>query len=492
MRLLRLFAGTPNRLALTLTALYVLCGYGSVFLARLAAGPLPVLEFAAGAGLICLLLGGRRGYVSVWLGSVIVQLPQLAMMLELQSALLLAVLLALVSVTEAHLARIGWRNSEMRIRHPLLREPRELAHFWLYVAMLPPLLTQPLQLLLLNLAGIGSERSLIETGWYLMMLILGHASGLFLLGPCYAGWRDRGRWPRLNSLPWWWIAAFVAVLACAFLVYRHTLMLVLPLLLVMAIQHGLPGTGLAMLMLALASVTATARGLGIFAGGMPGLSFLNLQVFLFSTGFMLHYLALAQSLLLRHRMRLEAEVIARTEALAASNAKLAELATIDALTGVRNRREWLRRATEQLLQARRYPAPLSVLVLDLDHFKLINDRHGHHAGDLALCAACDACTAALRVSDSFGRWGGEEFAVLLPATSEEESRRVAEKLRQTIAAIRIPLDTGAVIRITVSIGMASLRDDDHDLERLIRRADDALYRAKRGGRDCVVCDNGDG
>ncbi|GHD61373.1 GGDEF domain-containing protein [Jeongeupia chitinilytica] len=492
MRLLRPLAGTPNRLALTLAAFYVLCGYGSVLLTRVAAGSLPLLEFAAGAGLACLLLGGRRGYASVWLGSLVVQLPQLAMMLDWPLALLLAAALSLLNVAEAHLARLGWRSGETRFHHPLLREPRELFYFWLYVAMLPPLLTQPLQVLLLNLAGIGSERSFMETGWYLLMLVLGHASGLFLLGPCYAGWRDRGRWPRLVSLPWWWIFAFVAVLASAFLVYRHTLMLVLPLLLVLAIQHGLPGTSLAMLLLALTSVVGTAHGHGFFVGATPTLSYLNLQVFLFSAGFMLHYLALAQALLLRHRMRLEAEVIARTEALAASNAKLAELATIDELTGARNRREWLRRATEQLLQAQRYPAPLSVLVLDLDHFKHINDQHGHHAGDLALRAACDACTATLRASDSFGRWGGEEFVVLLPATSEDESRRVAEKLREAIAAIRIALDNGQIVRITVSIGMASLRDDDHSLELLIRRADDALYRAKRGGRDCVVCDNGDG
>ncbi|BCL77278.1 hypothetical protein JHS3_30140 [Jeongeupia sp. HS-3] len=491
MRLLRPLAGTPNRLALTLTTLYVLCGYGSAWLARLAVGPLPVMEFASGAGLVCLLLGGRRGYASVWFGSTIVHLPQLTMMLGIEFALPLAGALAFVDMAEAHLARIGWRSGEARFQHPLLREPRELLYFWLYVVMLPPLLTQPIQVLLLNVAGIGNQPSIMETGWRTLILILGHASGLFLIGPCFAGWRDRGRWPRLVSLPWWWIAAFVTVLALAFLVYRHTLMLVLPLLLVMAIQYGLPGTSLAVLLLALTSIAGTAHGQGIFIGATSELSYLNLQIFLFSTGFMLHYLALAQTLLLRHRMRLEAEVIARTEALAASNAKLAELATIDELTGARNRREWLHRATEQLLHARRYPEPLSVLILDLDHFKLINDSYGHHAGDLALCAACDACTAALRASDSFARWGGEEFVVLLPATSKEESRRVAEKLRQAIASIRIGLDNGEMVRLTVSIGMASLRDYDDTLDLLIRRADDALYRAKRGGRDCVVCEGDD-
>ncbi|AOY01364.1 diguanylate cyclase [Jeongeupia sp. USM3] len=492
MRLLRSLAGTPNRLALTLTALYALCGYASALLARLAVGPLPVFEFASGAGLVCLLLAGRRGYAAVWLGGTLVHLAPLTITLGFRLALPLAAALAVINVAEAHLAKTGWRRGEARFRHPLLREPRELGYFWLHVAMLPPLLTLPLQIVLLNAADIGSQLSLMETGWRTLLLILGHASGLFLLGPCYASWRDRGRWPRLVSLPWWWIGAFVTVLLFAFLIYRHTLMLVLPLLLVMAIQYGLPGTSLAVLLLALASVVGTTHGLGIFVGATPELSYLNLQIFLFSTGFMLHYLALAQTLLLRHRMRLEAEVIARTEALAASNAKLAELATIDELTGARNRREWLRRATEHLLHARRYPAPLSVLILDLDHFKHINDRHGHHAGDLALRAACDACTATLRASDSFGRWGGEEFVVLLPATSEDESRRVAEKLREAIAEIRLPLENDHVIRITVSIGMASMRSHEDTLDRLIRRADEALYRAKRGGRDCVVCDGSGG
>ncbi len=203
---------------------------------------------------------------------------------------------------------------------------------------------------------------------------------------------------------------------------------------------------------------------------------------------MLQYLALAHEMLLRQHWQMEAEVKQRTEALASANARLEELATTDELTGVPNRREWQRRCAHAVMLARRHQQPLAVLLLDLDHFKQVNDTYGHLIGDLTLRTVSRACQESLRGSDSFGRWGGEEFVALLPDTPLEDAQQVAEKLRHAVSAARIKLDNAPVasMAVTVSIGVARLHAADADLDTLLTRADHALYFAKQTGRNRVV------
>jgi diguanylate cyclase (GGDEF)-like protein len=161
------------------------------------------------------------------------------------------------------------------------------------------------------------------------------------------------------------------------------------------------------------------------------------------------------------------------------------LATTDALTGVANRRSLLRRAEHEFRRARRYGRPMALLLLDIDHFKRVNDTWGHFAGDEALKALCGVCLGSLRSSDLLGRLGGEEFAVLLPEAGVRDACGTAERIRQTVEELAVEWH-GRTIRMTVSIGVATIESPDADIYALMRRADLALYTAKDVGRNRVV------
>ncbi len=159
---------------------------------------------------------------------------------------------------------------------------------------------------------------------------------------------------------------------------------------------------------------------------------------------------------------------------------LRELATVDHLTRAYNRAEIDRLMQIEMARTERYHHPLSLLLFDLDHFKQVNDRLGHHAGDRTLRATVAVVREHIRASDHIGRWGGEEFLVLLPAAPLAEARRLAEKLRRLIAEQAIP----GVGTITASFGVTTFRPDE-SAESFTRRADDLLYTAKRAGRNRV-------
>lgn len=166
--------------------------------------------------------------------------------------------------------------------------------------------------------------------------------------------------------------------------------------------------------------------------------------------------------------------------------RLEHLAQTDFLTGLANRRHFLELADKELARVRRYGSPLSLAVLDLDRFKEINDTYGHKVGDTVLEQFSKICRATLRESDVMGRIGGEEFAILFPETTLPEAVDVADRLRETVAATRIPLERGLPIQATVSVGVASFADADVNIDVFMNRADAALYDAKRGGRNRTV------
>ncbi|HEX9647208.1 MAG TPA: diguanylate cyclase [Alphaproteobacteria bacterium] len=160
-------------------------------------------------------------------------------------------------------------------------------------------------------------------------------------------------------------------------------------------------------------------------------------------------------------------------------------ATIDPLTGALNRRDFLAKGTAEVTRARRYGRVCTLLMLDIDHFKVVNDRYGHAAGDEALRRFTAACKEILRENDIFGRIGGEEFAVILPETKLSGARKLAERLRRRTAEIEIA-NSGQRFTFTVSIGVAQLAKSDNDIDKFLKRADRALYAAKERGRDRVV------
>jgi diguanylate cyclase (GGDEF)-like protein/PAS domain S-box-containing protein len=164
--------------------------------------------------------------------------------------------------------------------------------------------------------------------------------------------------------------------------------------------------------------------------------------------------------------------------------QLEHIALTDSLTGLASRRHFLAEAEREVRRARRGHA-LSALVLDVDHFKSINDAHGHAAGDRVLVELGRTVRGVLRDADLAGRLGGEEFGALLPDADEDLARAVAERLRVALAAAAVPLDGARELRFTVSIGAATLGPGDADSAALLARADAAMYEAKRAGRNRV-------
>lgn len=165
--------------------------------------------------------------------------------------------------------------------------------------------------------------------------------------------------------------------------------------------------------------------------------------------------------------------------------ELRKLASTDPLTGALNRRHFWQLAGMELHRHHRYFREMAILVMDIDHFKRINDTFGHPAGDTIIRELVKSCTSNLRKSDIFGRIGGEEFAVLLVETQAEAAIEVAERLRQRLAEKQTTIDGGIPINFTVSIGVAHARREDKHLDDLIKRADTALYQAKNQGRNRV-------
>ncbi len=156
----------------------------------------------------------------------------------------------------------------------------------------------------------------------------------------------------------------------------------------------------------------------------------------------------------------------------------------DVLTGLANRRRFFEVADSELSRARRYGTPLSLLMLDIDRFKEVNDAHGHHAGDRVLQQLARTCLEVLRNVDIVGRVGGEEFAILLPETELEGAIDVAERLRAAVARAEVAREEGVPLRVTVSIGVAMLAGSVN-LDTLMSQADAALYDAKHAGRNQV-------
>ena len=173
-----------------------------------------------------------------------------------------------------------------------------------------------------------------------------------------------------------------------------------------------------------------------------------------------------------------------THALGRAKEEAEKLASIDMLTGINNRRAFTELAKNQVEYCKRHEYPVSAIILDADHFKNINDTYGHASGDAALQNLSNILQNLTRASDVIGRIGGEEFAVLLTSTNVKDAMLVAEKLKNWIADNPVHIDD-EYFSMTVSIGVAS--DDKYNLELLLNNADKAMYKAKRAGRNQVIC-----
>ncbi len=165
--------------------------------------------------------------------------------------------------------------------------------------------------------------------------------------------------------------------------------------------------------------------------------------------------------------------------------EIRKVASTDSLTGIKNRRSFIDYVKSEFSRCKRYDRTVSMLVMDIDNFKSVNDTYGHHVGDICLKKFVQVCLGELRGSDGFGRLGGEEFAILLVETDVEGATNIAERLRQAVADSVICEGINS-FNVTVSIGITGVLDTDKQVEELIQRADQAMYQAKGQGRNMVI------
>jgi len=223
-------------------------------------------------------------------------------------------------------------------------------------------------------------------------------------------------------------------------------------------------------------------GHGIFAAGFFLLSYGIVQAFRTTRSFSTVYSQVDMMAQLREQQAWTQEALLQVQE---ANRKLSEQASTDALTGVANRRQLLERSDMEVPRAVRNGVPLSLLCLDLDHFKDINDAYGHQAGDEVLKHVATQIQETLRPTDLLARVGGEEFHILLPDTDLAGAGEAAERIRAGIEALEIPA-LGVILRVTASVGCAQLGPDGADMKSLTHTADERLYQAKALGRNRVV------
>jgi len=195
----------------------------------------------------------------------------------------------------------------------------------------------------------------------------------------------------------------------------------------------------------------------------------------------------SQNALVHLNEQLEAKILQRTRELQEANLRLSELSTTDGLTGIANRRKFDAAISEEWARASRAKTTISLVMLDIDHFKKFNDHYGHQHGDDCLRRVAEVLrTSARRQGDLVARYGGEEFCMILPDTAAPGGLEIAERLRSSIADLNMPHALSPYGIVTVSIGLASLAGGEAESSSaLLRLADETLYRAKSEGRNCV-------
>jgi len=179
------------------------------------------------------------------------------------------------------------------------------------------------------------------------------------------------------------------------------------------------------------------------------------------------------------------QTLSSQAAITIHNARLYHLAITDGLTQLRIRRYFQQRIEEEIVRFNKFGHPLSLIMGDIDHFKSVNDTHGHQQGDLVLMETAKIFRSAIRDVDIAARYGGEEFAIILPETDTEEARQVAESIRTQIEAHEFRTRQGK-LKVTISLGIAMTNQDRDTSEALIEAADKALYQAKETGRNRVL------
>ncbi len=362
---------------------------------------------------------------------------------------------------------------------------------------------------------LGDEQSSYWTLWRLWWF--GDALGLLLLTPPLV---LLGRWIVAGKYVFGWQRITELVLFCLLViivgdaiftssdeaggVFHITPVVLLPFAAFAAVRYRVGGATLTVLSVAAVAVNELVNGRYLHGVVEPQQAVWLIQEYLaivavlsIGLAIMLHEIAQQrEQLYLRDKaMRasrlalqkkneeLESRVAARTRELQQANARLQKLADIDALTGVANRRHFEELAGREMTRCKQAGTPLSLVMFDLDHFKGVNDRYGHEVGDRTLIGVVETVLAAVRPLDRIGRFGGEEFMILLPQTDAEAASAAAERVRLAVSKMRLELDK-TTLRVTASFGVVQWNGSD-SLSQWVAACDARLYQAKEAGRNCV-------
>ncbi len=403
-----------------------------------------------------------------------------------------AVCYGAINVLEATVAYLLLRRWRFDPRFPA---PADLAKFVMAGPVLAALVSACAAGLLQRVLH-GSQAGLVE---FMRVFWFSDGLGLLLLTPCVLN-----VWPPLEGsseeprgLRWYDGIALVIGLAILVGIAQsqqrmfHGMILrpflVIPVVLYVAARLTVRVTAIVTVLVAALVLYVTHNGQQPFGDVSIRETIVSMQELLFVMSTMSLGVA---TLLSQHRATtkdLEARVRERTAEITAANLQLAQLAVTDPLTGVLNRRALVDVLCREIERARRYGQPLAVIVFDIDHFKEVNDRYGHSAGDEVLQRVTAVATSVIRHADAMARYGGEEFVIVAPETGEKAAMQLAERVRCEVRSTEIVVRSHA-LRVTASFGVAAFQPDDQGPDEVLRRADHALYAAKASGRDRVVKD----
>jgi len=349
-----------------------------------------------------------------------------------------------------------------------LTRSHDLVPFGLWVCIVPTSITS--SILSINLA-VGGYIPWSETENFFLMLVLADSLGILLVYQVYQGWHDDGKMSRAELN---WLAGTTLVMAVLLMLGFTTLpgavFFIVPLLLVLSFNVNLFGVATISSVSLMSIIVATAHNAGPFEVTDPADSNFRLMAFVFSSALTILGIAL------QNRQLISIE---------RSSELWKDAAEHDPLTGLINRRAFLPRLQNEHQRALRTGNTYTFAMLDLDHFKSINDAYGHHCGDAVLCALAAVMVENCRSIDAVVRMGGEEFGILFPECHIDEALIALERIRKRFENSSVMAD-GKLIFVTVSIGVASFADaQEKDIE-VVERADKALYAAKAEGRNQIA------
>lgn len=456
--------------AITLVLLYILLGYLGIYCAVFPGTFFAQVWLPSGIGLIMFCLFGKRALPLVLLASLMVNGPHALRHLQDNGAFATVMLIIFSPLLDALQSFLAWRLWRLD------REPR-LSRLGFQRFLSAIFLAVVVSILLM--ANLHLLLGLIEPVEFITrfaMMALADLQGLFLLVPLWLALRRAH--DSLLSYPL--VLSALAIPAPLLLArFEPSLAaLLFPLVALIIIRLRFIGAALAMFVASFCIVVMVSMGQDPLqlGQGVEALSRWALIILALGTPLLLMGIILEDSH--DYQAHLEARVNERTQALQDALAAAHVLAITDSLTRAFNRRQMETLVHDEVERAQRYHQPMSIIILDIDHFKAVNDNYGHPAGDKVLQQISEILAGSLRQSDSLGRWGGEEFLILLPQIHIVAAASVAEKLRLAVYSTNF----GLKAPVTISLGVAELRADESAGD-WITRADKALYLAKDRGRN---------